>query len=282
MILGVVLAVLAAGANAVGSVLQRAGARTQPEGSRLTPTMLVRLFRRPAWPVGVLATFAGLVLQVLALANAPIVVVQCLLVSELGFVLLLSSFVFRTRLPVVEWVALGGLGAGVALLLLTLSPRDGDADVPALGWIVGGALTMVAVGVLMVAGSRHEHASRAACFGVAAGMWFGFTAVLVNGITSAFTHGIAAVFTAWQTYAMLVAGPAGFLLLQKALRAGPLVASQPGLTLANPLVALGWGIVVFGERVHGGAWILGELAGAALIVLCTVQLARSAVLDEAA
>ena len=74
---------------------------------------------------------------------------------------------------------------------------------------------------------------------------------------------------------MLVAGPTGFFLLQNALRAGPLVASQPGLTLANPLVALGWGVAVFGEHVRGGAWILGEVAGAGIVAACTVVLARS-------
>ena len=276
MLLGVLFAVFAAVANALGSVLQRSGARRQPEGGRLSRDMLWHLVRQPAWILGVLATLGGLVLQAAALATGPIVLIQTILISELGFVLMLSSLVFRTRMPTREWVALAGLGAGVALLLYSLRPEGGSAlGVRAPVWILASGVTLAAVAFTVHRGTRLEHASRAAHLGIAAGMWFGFTAVLVSGITAAFAAGFSGVFAAWQTYAMLVAGPTGFFLLQNALRAGPLVASQPGLTLANPLVALGWGVAVFDENVRGGGWIVSELAGAAVIVGCTLVLARS-------
>ena len=281
MMLSVLLAVLAAAANAAGSVLQRAGARHQPEGSRLSTGMLWHLVGQPVWVLGVLAMLSGLVLQAGALATGPIVLIQTILISELAFVFVLSSVVFRTRLPAREWSALAGLGAGVALLLYSLSPSDGSAlGVTAGLWILGCAVTLAAVAAMVVRGYRRDHAPRAAHLGIAAGMWFGFTAVLVAGITAAFEHGFSGVFAAWQTYAMLVAGPAGFFLLQNALRAGPLVASQPGLTLANPLVALGWGVAVFDEEVRGGVWILGEIAGAAVVAGCTLLLARSHLLAD--
>jgi len=281
MLLSVLLAVLAAVANATGSVLQRAGARHQPEGSRLSRRMLLHLVTQPAWICGVLAMLGGLVLQAAALATGPIVVIQTILISELAFVLVLSSIVFRTRLPAGEWAALAGLGAGVALLLYSFAPAGGSAlDVGAWTWILGCGVTLAAVAIMVVLGYRRAHAARASCLGIAAGMWFGFTAVLVAGITASFEHGFAGVFAAWQTYAMLVAGPAGFFLLQNALRSGPLVASQPGLTLANPLVALGWGVAVFGEQLRGGVWILGEVTGAAIVAACVVLLARSHLLID--
>jgi drug/metabolite transporter (DMT)-like permease len=43
----------------------------------------------------------------------------------------------------------------------------------------------------------------------------------------------------------------------------------------NPLVGVLWGIFVFGERPRGGAWIVGELGGAAVIVAATLLLVRS-------
>jgi hypothetical protein len=33
------------------------------------------------------------------------------------------------------------------------------------------------------------------------------------------------------------------------------VASQPGLTFSNPVVAMVFGVVVFGEQVRTGGWI---------------------------
>ncbi|WP_239155626.1 hypothetical protein [Amycolatopsis sp. FDAARGOS 1241] len=110
------------------------------------------------------------------------------------------------------------------------------------------------------------------------GVWFGFTAALVAAMTAAFNEGIGEAVRTWQTWALLVVGPTGFLLLQNALRAGRLVASQPGFTLANPLASIGWGVAVFGEQVRDGVWILAQAGGAALVAAGTLLLVRSPLL----
>lgn len=78
---------------------------------------------------------------------------------------------------------------------------------------------------------------------------------------------------------VVVVGPVGFYLLQNALAAGNLVASQPGFTLTNPLVSVVWGLAVFGEQARRGAWLAGTLIGALLIGLGTILLARSDLLN---
>jgi hypothetical protein len=102
--------------------------------------------------------------------------------------------------------------------------------------------------------------------------------VLVKPVTSALGRGLGAVLATWQTWAVLVVSAAAFLLLQNALRAGHLVASQPGITLANPLVAAAWGVVVFHEQVRTGWWLLGAGLGAALLVGGAVLLSGSPLL----
>jgi hypothetical protein len=77
---------------------------------------------------------------------------------------------------------------------------------------------------------------------------------------------------------MIVLGPGYFFLLQKSLQAGSLVAAQPALTLSNPVVAVVFGIVVFGEQVRTGGWLALAVAGAAAIAVCTLVLARSPLL----
>ncbi|MDT7773710.1 MAG: hypothetical protein QOC67_2634, partial [Pseudonocardiales bacterium] len=44
------------------------------------------------------------------------------------------------------------------------------------------------------------------------------------------------------------------------------------------VVAIIWGIVVFGERARGGFWLVGTVSGAVLIGVGTVLLARSPLL----
>jgi hypothetical protein len=168
------------------------------------------------------------------------------------------------------------LTAGLALLLLALAPRGGNpTTVSALSWLIGLAVSLAAVLALTVLGRRHPGATGAAALGVATGIGFGLTAVLVKAMTAAYTHGIGAVLTSWQTYLIIVIGPASFFLLQNALQAGSLVASQPGLTLSNPAIAVAWGITVLGEQVRTSGWVVLALFGGALIAAGTVLLARS-------
>jgi hypothetical protein len=49
--------------------------------------------------------------------------------------------------------------------------------------------------------------------------------------------------------------------------AGPLLATEPGPTLANPLVAIAWHVrvLVFDERVRTGSWLIGAVLGALLL-----------------
>ncbi|HEX3590147.1 MAG TPA: DMT family transporter [Pseudonocardiaceae bacterium] len=273
LVVSVVLAVGASVANAVASVLQRKAARNEPESEAFELRLLWHLVRQRAWLGGVIAMVSGFVLQAGALGTGPVALVQPILILELAFTLVLSGFVFRTGLRGTEWLAVAGMSVGVALLLSALRPTGGRPGVASgATWALATGVTVCVIAVLVLIGRRKRDAGRAAYLGVATGVSFGFTAVLIAAIIAA---GLGSLLTEWQTYALIVAGPAGFFLLQNALQGGRLVASQPGLTLANPLAALGWGVAVFGEQVQSGGWIVLALAGVALIALCTVLLARS-------
>lgn len=280
--LSALLAVLASMANAAASVLQRMAARRLRGSDAAGIRMVWRLAHQAPWLGGIGAMLCGFLLQAAALATGPIAQVQPVLVLELGFTLLLSGMVLHTRgLRWREWSAVVGMSAGLALLLVGLSPSGGDTrSAAAFGWIVGSVLTLALVGVLVVVVHRYHNARRAEYLGIATGVMFGYTAVLVAGMTAAYADGFGGVFEAWQTYAVIVCGPAGFFLLQQALRAGRLVASQPGMTLADPLVAIAWGVAVFGEQPRSGGWVVADVVGAALIAAFTVVLARSPLLHD--
>jgi hypothetical protein len=54
------------------------------------------------------------------------------------------------------------------------------------------------------------------------------------------------------SYALAFFGVVSAWLLENAYRAGPLTASQPRITLINPVISTLWGVVVFGEQVNTG------------------------------
>ncbi len=277
--LSVVLAVLAAVGNATASVLQRKAARREPDSRSFSLRLMWDLAHQPVWIGGIVAITVGFLLQSVALGLGHLSVVQPLLVLELPFTLMLASVVFRVRLHAREWTATGGMCVGLAVFLYTLQPTGGDPRQVALGiWLLGIGVTLAVAGVFVWLGARHRHAARAAYLSVATGIGFGLTAALINGVAAAFSHGIVGVLTAWQTYVVIVVGPASTFLLQNTLQSGRLVAAQPGLTLVNPVVAVAWGVAVFAEEVRAGPWLAGTCAGAVLIGACTVLLSRSPLL----
>ncbi|SCE51660.1 hypothetical protein GA0115252_15674 [Streptomyces sp. DfronAA-171] len=68
---------------------------------------------------------------------------------------------------------------------------------------------------------------------------------------------------------------AALLLLENALQAGTLAASQPALTIGDATVSLLLGVFVFQERLHLGWLVLPELLGVALIAAGVLALTRA-------
>lgn len=274
--LTVALSVLAALANACSSVLQRRANQDEPDERSLNPRLILDLAARPVWLGGVAAVIVGFLLQAAALSKGQIALVQPLLVLELPITLLVAWAVFHSAMHRREWLASGAMTAGLILLVTCLGPSGGRPDkVRGVAWAIGIALSLVAVGVLVGLGRRYQDQPRAALLGAATGTSFGLTAALMSAMSSSFSHGLVTLLSTWQTYAMVVTGAMAMYLLQSALQAGLLVAAQPGITLSDPVVAIVWGVALFGEKVRSGPWILGTLAGAVLLAWGTVGLSRS-------
>jgi drug/metabolite transporter (DMT)-like permease len=274
LLTGLAVAVAAAAANALGSVLQRSASRHHDPAAGRRRAVL-DLLRRPAWSAGIAGHVAGFVLQGLALTLGAISVIQPMLITELPFTLVLSALVLRTPMGRQAWTAIAVMVVGLALLLFCLVPSGGDPGATSgTAWAVGTAAVVVVLAALAVLGRAGRGRRRALWFGLGAGVTYGFNAALLAGLAPAYGGGVLTVLTTWQTYGVLVGGIVSFLFLQQALQAHDLLWAQPGITLANPLVAMVWGFAVFGERAPLDAWTVGGLVGAAGIVAGTVVLSR--------
>jgi hypothetical protein len=127
---------------------------------------------------------------------------------------------------------------------------------------------------------RGARAAEAAILGVAAGITFGLTAAFMKGMTQEFARGFGALFTTWELYGMVASGLAGMFLTQSALHAGRLLAAQPGLTLADPIVAVAWGVFAFDEHIRGGIYTVLEVVSIAALAAGAVALSRSPLLAD--
>ncbi|MGW3246235.1 DMT family transporter [Streptomyces sp. NPDC001070] len=274
--LAVLFALLAAVSNALATVLQRYAARTVPLSVGLRPALMGELLRKPVWLAGFGAVIAAAAFQALALLNGALSLVQPLFVLELPFALFIGGLVLHRRLPRRGWAAVGAMVAGLGTGLWAASPSGGPAQPRPGVWAL--ALPSCAAAVLLLtltAVRRPEGRVRAACFGLGAAICYALTAGLLKDATQVWSSdGPAAFFTAWQTYGFALVGVVAVFLLENAMQSGPLVASQPALTLGDATVSLALGVTVFEEHLRDGWWLLPMLLGALLVVAGAFVLVR--------
>ncbi len=250
-----VLAFLAGLVNATSNVLNRKAVREEPDQAEFRLKLIFDLMRRRVWLAAVAMMVISFGLAAAALGAGQLASVQLIVVLELPMTIIGGALLFRTRLDARTWTAIAMLTAGVIALLALLDPRPGTAAAIApVTWITMSAANIGAlVALFFAAKAAKVPAVRASLLGVATGLGYGLTAAYTKGFADKFAaEGIAGVLPAWQFYATIGAGITSAFLLENAYQAGPLTASQPGITLVDPLVSTIWGIAVFGETTNHG------------------------------
>jgi drug/metabolite transporter (DMT)-like permease len=276
----ILLAVLAAVANAGASVLQRKANLREVQARRSGVAALRDLLRQPLWFAGIGAVIASFLLQAGALATGDLSEVQPILSLELPLTLVLASLTFERRLGRRAWGEIGVLTCGIALFLFALSPTEGSPGATAgWAWVWSAGSTAGVVALLAAAAALSSGLRRAALLGVASGISFALTAAFIS---AALARGLSwSLFARWQLYLVAVCGVAAMVLLQEAMQAGSLVAVQPGVTLSDPVVAVVLGVLLFHEGVRTGWWIIVEGGGAVAVAWGAVRLSRSPVTQVA-
>jgi drug/metabolite transporter (DMT)-like permease len=280
--MGSFLALLAAAAFALGTVLQQRGTlqTDAPEGD---PHFLAEIVKEPVWLAGGALQVVGWILQAVALANGSLVVVQSLCALSLVFALPLGRWltaqVVGRRSVVGAVLVLGGIIAFV----FVGQPEGGTDNPPASAWWSAGLITVAVVLVLAAVGRRRSGPVAASLLAAAAGFGFAFQAAVTKVFVDQLGGGLVGVLTMWTTYALIVSALAGFALQQSALKTGflaPAMASSNATTLVISVVL---GITVFGETLSaGGGRLAPALIGLVVAVVGVLLLATPEVHDAEA
>lgn len=268
---GTVVAAVAALLFAFGSVLQHEAALRSTSAKGLD---LRQLVSRPVWVIGQGSTTLGTALQVVALALAPVAIVQPLLAGSL--VVAMAVRAVRDHCLPTRGELLGAVctGGGLAIFLVAARPAGGSGErLPsAVAVLLAVALAVLLVGVCSRLG--RGPAGALAC-GASAGIAAGIAAVLISVALKTFAErGALHALTSPPLWAALVAAVAAQLGGQQAYSQGSLSWSLPALTLLDPLAAVPAARLLTGERLepgHAAVWVPGALAA----VLGVVLLART-------
>ena len=87
-----------------------------------------------------------------------------------------------------------------------------------------------------------------------AGILFGLSAALTKPTLELLHQSVGEMLSHWQCYALAVAGVLGFVLQQVSLGTGRLAPSVATVSVANPIVGVLLGVVIFDERLSRPAW----------------------------
>lgn len=242
----------------------------------------VGIVLHPVWVTGTVVATVGLVLHTVALRLGQLSVVQPLLVSGLLFALPLAALFDRRRVRVAElaWSAVVVLGLG--FFLLAAQPAIGRPVADPVDLAQSGG-TVLLVGAAAVAVGVWWRPHRAALWAFAGGSGYGLVAALLKTNVGLLGAGTVEMLTSWPFYALLVIGPLAIGVNQAAFNAGPLASSLPMLTIANPLVAVILGAVVFGEVTASvPARVVGQVVAFSAMTIGVVALTRSGTAAQAA
>ena len=138
------------------------------------------------------------------------------------------------------------------------------------------ALAVVAViGVLVVDLAVYRTRMFPIAYIVGARVLYGFVATMAKTVINRLIAGQFDLFTLFSVVGLLAAGFAGFYLVQTAYAVGPPDLVIAGLTVVDPIVAVGIGVLVLGEAA-GAPWWAGPafLVTGAVAVFGVLQLSR--------
>ncbi len=263
---GLVLALLAAGALNIGFYAQHGAANTLHELKLRNPLASLRmLVTNRQWLAGWAAGWVGWGLYIAALWFAPLSLVQA---TSAGGVGVLAVLVHRLGQPLERREKIGAAVAVFGLLLLGLSVAGHvPSSHPARNSIL---LLVVVIGIVIAGGlslASSKISRNGPVLGCAAGLLFGVGDVATKGAVGG--NG------PWWIPVLAGCAALGFVALQMAFQRGRVLETAGVSTLVNNLVPIAGGLAVFHDRIPGGFSGAARIGSFITVVVGAVLLARA-------
>jgi len=258
---GLALALCSATLINLGFLLQHRGLAAVEGRRRLA------VLRNRSWLLGQTIGWVGFLAQIVAVALAPLSLVQAFAAGGLALSVPLATWRFGQRISGPQRLAVVTVAACLAALPIALPVVREHLRSGRLG------AAAVALSLVGVAASLSGSGARRA---IAAGLFYGLADAAIKAISvNLRLLGAGALLSVWSAVAAL-GTLAGFLAFQSALRAHDAVSSISLMTAFTTIVALGCGLLAFGESLgRGPGAIVWRAVAIGLVLACVPVLARA-------
>jgi drug/metabolite transporter (DMT)-like permease len=245
--------------------------------SALRFRQILDLMRRPRWLTGTSFLLLAALFQLGALALAPLIVVQPIGALALILTSVMNARIYKVKLDSKTLAAIAIILLGVAAFvsLAATSAVSTEMSDQKLLQVVGIMILLLAVFGLSFSWSKGNVGPLAYILG--AGVLYGFTASLAKVVIQRLYQGDYNLLTLLAVGALLGAIFLGGWFVQNAYASGPPDLVIAGLTVVDPAVAVGIGIVILGEASKAdvtqvtGFIIAGAIAMAGVLMLSKVH-----------
>lgn len=268
--IGVLFALLTAFASVVGFLYKHRGAVASPpiDGRRPVRSSLA-LFRSRWYVLGMAIAMCSWGFHVIALALAPITIVQSVIAGGLVLLTVSADRLFGFTVTRREWLGVALIALGLAFLAATLDgtadSRHSDYSAATLGVYIalsGGA------GLILAFASWGR---RALLVGVSAGLMWGASDVAIKALSGHLDAGFIAILHPLAAV-ILIASLIGLTVSAKSLQDGEAVPVIAATSAAANLCTIASGPIVFGEPLPEDPLGLAMRLAAFVLVIVAVTL----------
>jgi hypothetical protein len=245
--IGLLFALATAVSSIVGFLLKYRGADESPDIELKRPiSTSLALFRSRWYTIGIIVATASWGLHVVALALAPISIVQSVIAGGLALLTVIADRVFGLNVTRREWICVGLVALGLAFLAATMEGAGGSRHSDYTnGTLVTYIGLSAGIGLLAAFGARRVIAGGPA-LAVSAGLLWGASDVSIKALSGhldngpfAWIHPLALV--------ILVASAVGLTVSARSLQVGEAVSVIAVTSACANLCTIAAGPIVFGE-----------------------------------
>lgn len=253
------LALVSAAVINLGFVVQHRGLAGRSAGG------LAAAVRNRTWLAGQALGWVGFAGQILAIALAPLTLVQAFAAGSLAISVPLAARIFGYRVSRRQLAAVAIVAASLSVLPIGFVHHHGRLHA---GVLIGGSLLALAAAVTL------SRTRRPAALAIAAGVFYGVADGAIKADALAVhLRGLDALWSGWTILAALSTF-GGFLSFQSALQREDAVRPITLMNAFSALTAVALGVIAFGESLGARpAVVILHVLAIALVLGCVRPLA---------
>lgn len=243
--LGVLMAVITALSSIVGFLLKHRGAVAAPDVNMRRPLRsTIDLFKSPVYAIGCAVATASWGFHVVALALAPISIVQSVIAGGLVMLTVVADRFFGHSVTRREWIGVALVALGLAFLAATLEGTADSAHADYTTATLAGYVGLATVAGLVLIPLARSRAGLV--LAVSAGLLWGASDVSIKALSDHADLG-AGVLIHPLAFVILILSLIGLLVSARSLQIGPVVPVITVTSATANVFTIAAGPIVFGE-----------------------------------